>query len=58
MDYLPIFMQMNGRTALIIGGGVIASRKAALVQKSGANIHVVSPDLSCLLYTSPSPRDS
>ncbi|MBT8142321.1 MAG: siroheme synthase CysG, partial [Gammaproteobacteria bacterium] len=46
MDYLPIFMQMHGRNALIIGGGVIASRKAALVQKSGANIHVVSPELS------------
>lgn len=46
LQYLPIFMNMKNRVALIIGGGVIASRKAALVQKSGPSIHILSPDLS------------
>lgn len=46
LQYLPIFMNMQNRVALIIGGGVIASRKAALVHKSGPEIHILSPDLS------------
>ncbi len=51
MDYLPIFMDMRGRSALIVGGGTVASRKAALVLKSGASITVVAPMLSPAMRT-------
>lgn len=46
MDYLPVFMKMRDRDAVIVGGGIVASRKAALIADSGARIMVVSPDLS------------
>ena len=43
MDFLPVFLNMRGRRALIVGGGVIAARKAALVQSAHPDITVVSP---------------
>ena len=46
MDFLPIFMNLHGRNGLIVGGGEVAARKAALLQQAGARIHVVSPALS------------
>ncbi len=46
MEFLPIFMNMRGRKALVVGGGVIASRKAELVAKAGAEIILVSPALA------------
>jgi uroporphyrin-III C-methyltransferase/precorrin-2 dehydrogenase/sirohydrochlorin ferrochelatase len=51
MDYLPVFMNMHDRSAIIVGGGIIASRKAALIASSGARITVVSPDLSVTMRT-------
>lgn len=51
MDYLPIFMNMRGETALIVGGGVLASRKAALVANSGAGLKIVSPEMSDAMRT-------
>ncbi|KAA9129813.1 uroporphyrinogen-III C-methyltransferase [Marinihelvus fidelis] len=44
MEYLPIFMKLDGRQALVVGGGVIATRKAELVAKSGARIVMVAPE--------------
>ena len=46
MDYFPVFLDLRGRTAIVVGGGQIASRKAELIAKSGARIVVVSPDMS------------
>ncbi len=46
MDFLPIFMNVNQRRAIVVGGGEIAARKAALLAEAGANITVVSPELS------------
>ncbi|MEL7185184.1 MAG: siroheme synthase CysG [Pseudomonadota bacterium] len=46
MDYLPVFMDMREKRALIVGGGLVASRKAALVAKSGPAMTVVSPEIS------------
>jgi len=43
MDFLPVFLNLRGRRALIVGGGVIAARKAALVQSAHPDITVVSP---------------
>ena len=45
MDFLPVFLNLKGRRALIVGGGVIAARKATLVHAAGPAITVVSPEL-------------
>ncbi len=49
MDFLPIFMNIRGQRCLVVGGGEIAARKAALLEGAGAEIAVVSPALSSSL---------
>jgi uroporphyrin-III C-methyltransferase/precorrin-2 dehydrogenase/sirohydrochlorin ferrochelatase len=49
MDFLPIFMNIRDQRCLVVGGGEIAARKAALLQQAGAKIAVVSPELSSSL---------
>jgi len=46
MDYLPIFINIRGQRCLIVGGGDVAARKAALLIRAGARITIVSPNLS------------
>lgn len=46
MKYLPIYLDMHGKPCLIVGGGPVAARKADLLHKSGAVIHVVAPEHS------------
>jgi uroporphyrin-III C-methyltransferase/precorrin-2 dehydrogenase/sirohydrochlorin ferrochelatase len=45
MDFLPIFMNLRGQRCLVVGGGEVAVRKAALLQEAGAKVRVVSPEL-------------
>ena len=45
MDFLPIFLNIRERHCLVVGGGEVASRKVALLNKAGARITVVSPDI-------------
>jgi precorrin-2 dehydrogenase / sirohydrochlorin ferrochelatase len=42
----PIFLDVKGRSAVIIGGGKVAARKAAGLLEEGAKITVVSPALA------------
>lgn len=46
MDFLPIFMNIRGQRCLIVGGGEVAARKAALLHQAGADIRVVSLELT------------
>ena len=46
MDYLPIFLRVQNRLAVVIGGGAIAARKAELLLKCGARIRLVAPELA------------
>lgn len=46
MDYLPLFFDLKSKPCLIVGGGTIATRKARLLHKAGATIHVVAPNIS------------
>ena len=42
MDYLPIFMRIQGQKILVVGGGQIASRKVAMLLRAGAHIRLVA----------------
>src|SRR5580704_8272032 len=46
MDYLPIFLRVQNRLAVVIGGGAVAARKAELLLKCGAQIRLVAPELA------------
>ncbi|HTV76951.1 MAG TPA: siroheme synthase CysG [Steroidobacteraceae bacterium] len=45
MDYLPIFLRVRNRLAVVIGGGAVAARKAELLLKSGAHVRLIAPEL-------------
>jgi uroporphyrin-III C-methyltransferase/precorrin-2 dehydrogenase/sirohydrochlorin ferrochelatase len=45
MDYLPVFLDVKGKPAVVVGGGVSAARKADLLLRAGADLTVVSPVL-------------
>ena len=46
MDYMPFFFDLKNRPCLIVGGGNIATRKARLLLKAGAQLIVVAPYIS------------
>ncbi|MFA0812126.1 siroheme synthase CysG [Microbulbifer epialgicus] len=46
MRYLPLAFDVKDRPCLIVGGGSIATRKARLLNKAGARISVVSPEIA------------
>ncbi|PCI45048.1 MAG: uroporphyrinogen-III C-methyltransferase [Moraxellaceae bacterium] len=43
MDYLPLFLKLEGKRCLVVGAGEVAVRKASLVLKAGGTVEVVSP---------------
>ncbi|MDY6881437.1 MAG: bifunctional precorrin-2 dehydrogenase/sirohydrochlorin ferrochelatase [Desulfatiglans sp.] len=53
MSYYPVFLKLEGRTALIVGGGHIARRKAETLLRYGASVLIVSrtvvPELKKLI---------
>jgi len=49
MDYLPFFFNLKRKDCLVVGGGVIATRKARLLIKAGAHVHVVAPTIEAEL---------
>lgn len=46
MSYFPIFLEMKQRRCLVIGGGAVAERKIAGLLDVGANVAVISPDVT------------
>ena len=51
MDYFPIFLRVEDRDCLIVGGGEIALRKATALARSGAVLHLVAPEILEALET-------
>lgn len=49
MDIFPISLKLQQQPCLIVGGGHIAYRKAVLLQKAGAVISVVAPEIEARL---------
>jgi uroporphyrin-III C-methyltransferase/precorrin-2 dehydrogenase/sirohydrochlorin ferrochelatase len=46
MHNLPIFIEMRERPAIVVGGGVIAARRAELLIRSGARVTTFARELS------------
>ena len=45
MKYFPLFLDINKRHCLVIGGGSVASRKVKSLLKSGAVVTLIAPDI-------------
>ena len=43
MRYFPLFLDLRGRTVVVVGGGTIAERKLDLVREAGPRLVVVAP---------------
>ena len=46
MSYFPIYLDMARRRCLVIGGGAVAERKIANLLEAGAEVTVLSPDVT------------
>lgn len=46
MGYYPVFLDLDGRPCVVIGGGAVAERKVGALVGLGALVTVVSPALS------------
>ena len=46
MDYLPIFLSLKDRRAVVVGGGSVAARKAELILSAEPTLTIVAPELS------------
>jgi len=49
MQYLPIFLLLQDRTCLIVGGGEVALRKLRLLRQAGARVTVMAPEFCAAL---------
>ena len=46
MKYYPAFLDLKNKTVVVVGGGKVAERKVRTLLKAGADIKVVSPELT------------
>ena len=46
MQHLPLFADLKDRPILIVGGGVLAERRAGLMLEAGADITLIAPELT------------
>ena len=44
--YYPIFLDVEGRNVLVVGGGSVSARKAEALLQSGAHVTVVAPEIA------------
>jgi uroporphyrin-III C-methyltransferase/precorrin-2 dehydrogenase/sirohydrochlorin ferrochelatase len=45
VDYLPIFLRLEDRPCLVVGGGKVAARKVGLLRRAGGKVRLVAPTL-------------
>ena len=46
MKYFPVFFDLKGQGVLVVGGGEVALRKVSLLERTGALITVVAPQIA------------
>jgi len=46
MAYYPVFIKLDGETALVVGGGRVAQRKIETLLEYGASVRIVSKELT------------
>jgi len=46
MKYLPLGLDVRGRTCIVVGGGRVGTRKAVNLLQAGAELTIVSPSAS------------
>jgi precorrin-2 dehydrogenase/sirohydrochlorin ferrochelatase len=46
VSYYPVFLDLEGRRAVVIGGGTIAERKVERLRRAGARLTVVAPEVT------------
>ena len=51
MDFFPVFLRLNNRKVLVVGGGDVACRKVDLLVRADADITLISPQLHPYLAT-------
>jgi len=52
MDLFPVFLKLDGRPVLVVGGGVVASTKLAALRGAHARITVVAPRVAAPVLAS------
>jgi uroporphyrin-III C-methyltransferase / precorrin-2 dehydrogenase / sirohydrochlorin ferrochelatase len=45
MEYLPVFLRARDRAVIVVGGGLVATRKVELLLRCEARITVIAPEL-------------
>jgi uroporphyrin-III C-methyltransferase/precorrin-2 dehydrogenase/sirohydrochlorin ferrochelatase len=45
MHYFPMFLKLEGRPCLVVGGGDVAARKVSLLLRAGGKVTVIAPSL-------------
>ncbi|MBI3563151.1 MAG: uroporphyrinogen-III C-methyltransferase [Gammaproteobacteria bacterium] len=45
MPFLPIFMNIRNKSCLVVGAGSVAARKVYSLQRAGARVSLVSPEI-------------
>ena len=46
MSFYPVFLRLEGKKALVVGGGRVAQRKVEGLLQCGASVHVVGRTLT------------
>jgi len=46
VNHFPVFFNLNGQRVLVVGGGEVALRKISLLERTGAAIRVVAPQVA------------
>ncbi|MEC4686113.1 MAG: bifunctional precorrin-2 dehydrogenase/sirohydrochlorin ferrochelatase [Nitrospirota bacterium] len=46
MRYYPVFLNLEGKRCIVIGGGEVAERKVLTLLEAGASVTVISPELT------------